>query len=244
MCNSKEKIINVKSVPNQKVIKIPNRQIKNALIFDINTFENALNNLDNGEFKIWCYLYNNKENIDLPLSAIDCQIKLNISRSTYLRNIKTLIEKGYLIQTNRKNYFIFVDNPNKLPIENQMEIKENNKISVGENIIRQLLIKNNINFTREATFGTCLFPNTNYPAKFDFFIEGKYLLEFDGEQHFFASERFWNTIEQVQKTQEHDIYKNQWCKENNIPLIRIPYTKLNTLTIEDLILETTQFRVV
>jgi hypothetical protein len=33
-------------------------------------------------------------------------------------------------------------------------------------------------------------------------------------------------------------------KENNIPLIRIPYTKLSTLTIEDLMLETTQFRVV
>ena len=29
-------------------------------------------------------------------------------------------------------------------------------------------------------------------------------------------------------------YKNQWCKDNDIPIIRIPYTKLKTLNIDDL----------
>ena len=43
------------------------------------------------------------------------------------------------------------------------------------------------------------------------------------------------------KTKELDEYKNQWCKENNIPLIRISYTHLNDLCIEDLLLETTKF---
>ena len=41
--------------------------------------------------------------------------------------------------------------------------------------------------------------------------------------------------------QERDTYKNQWCKENNIPLIRIPYTHLNDLCLEDLLLETSKF---
>ena len=41
--------------------------------------------------------------------------------------------------------------------------------------------------------------------------------------------------------QEHDKLKNEWCKENNIPLIRIPYTHLKDLCIEDLQLETTTF---
>lgn len=41
--------------------------------------------------------------------------------------------------------------------------------------------------------------------------------------------------------QEHDKLKNQWCKENNIPLIRIPYTRYNDLCIEDLLLETSNF---
>ena len=31
------------------------------------------------------------------------------------------------------------------------------------------------------------------------------------------------------------------CKENNIPLIRIPYTHLNKLCLEDLLLETSNF---
>lgn len=43
------------------------------------------------------------------------------------------------------------------------------------------------------------------------------------------------------KVQEHDIFKNNWCKENNIPIIRIPYTHLKDLCIEDLLLETSNF---
>ena len=62
------------------------------------------------------------------------------------------------------------------------------------------------------------------------------------QQHFHISG--WNDEENFARVQAHDEYKNQWCKDNNIPLIRIPYTKLDTLCIEDLMLETTQFRVV
>ena len=75
-------------------------------------------------------------------------------------------------------------------------------------------------------------------------VNNTYLIEFDGSQHFFARRVDWNTEEKFQKTQEHDVYKNQWCKDNNIPLIRIPYTRLDTLCIEDLMLDTTTFRVV
>lgn len=47
------------------------------------------------------------------------------------------------------------------------------------------------------------------------------------------------------KTQKHDEFKNNWRKkENNIPLIRISYTKFNILYIEDLILETIKFRII
>jgi len=39
----------------------------------------------------------------------------------------------------------------------------------------------------------------------------------------------------------YDEIKNQWCKDNNIPLIRIPYWHLQDLTIDDLRPETSQF---
>lgn len=38
-----------------------------------------------------------------------------------------------------------------------------------------------------------------------------------------------------------DEYKTNWCKKNNIPLIRIPYWKLDTLCLDDLLLETSNF---
>ena len=31
-----------------------------------------------------------------------------------------------------------------------------------------------------------------------------------------------------------DNYKNQWCKENNIPLIRIPYTDYDKINAENM----------
>ena len=36
---------------------------------------------------------------------------------------------------------------------------------------------------------------------------------------------------------QNDRIKDEWCKNNHIPLIRIKYTKYNTLCIEDLLLE-------
>lgn len=116
----------------------------------------------------------------------------------------------------------------------------NATVSKGEAAIIALLISNSIPFETQKTFSTCVFSDTQRNAKFDFFIDGKYLIEFDGEQHFFTSNSSaWK--EKTQTTMAHDAYKNKWCKENNIPLIRIPYTRLNNLCIDDLKLETSQF---
>lgn len=109
-------------------------------------------------------------------------------------------------------------------------------LSKGEEKIAKLLRENNIAFEQQKSFPTCRFIDTNALAYFDFWVDNRYLIEFDGSQHFEYSGRGWNTEEKFQVTQEHDMYKNQWCKENNIPLIRIPYTKYNSLTIKDLLL--------
>ena len=105
--------------------------------------------------------------------------------------------------------------------------------SVGEMIIAKLLIDNNISFIREKTFNNCLLP-TGGKAKFDFFVNNQYLIEYDGEQHFHSTGG-WNTSENLNKIQLSDNYKNQWCKDNNILLIRIPYTHLKQLRLEDLL---------
>lgn len=116
------------------------------------------------------------------------------------------------------------------------------KESYGEFKINQILIENNISFEREKTFDTCRFPDTNKLARFDFYINNNYLIEFDGSQHFVTNNYKWNTPEKLQLTQAHDTFKTRWCKENNIPLIRIPYTHIKEIDIKDLLLKSTPFR--
>ena len=103
----------------------------------------------------------------------------------------------------------------------------------------KILNENNINFIREKSFDSCRFPDTNYPAKFDFFVNNKYVIEFDGQQHF--EKNIYNGSWDIKKVHSRDEYKNQWCFDNNIPIIRIPYTQLSKLSLQDLILETSQF---
>lgn len=44
----------------------------------------------------------------------------------------------------------------------------------------------------------------------------------------------WSNIETYDTIHERDLVKNQFCLSNNYILIRIPYDKINTLTLEDL----------
>lgn len=113
--------------------------------------------------------------------------------------------------------------------------------SLGEYTIANILMENNIVFEKQKTFETCR-TKKNFLCFFDFYIPSKnYLIEFDGIQHFKSIKNSWNTEERFKKTQENDKIKNKWCKENNIPLIRIPYTRISKLNIEDLLLETSNF---
>lgn len=118
--------------------------------------------------------------------------------------------------------------------------------SKGENKIKDILNECGISYTTQKTFESCRLAETDRKAMFDFYVENYYCIEYDGNIHFIENVKGngWNTYEAFEKRSNSDKFKNQWCKENNIPLIRIPYTKLDTLCIEDLMLETTQFRVV
>lgn len=113
--------------------------------------------------------------------------------------------------------------------------------SKGELKISQILTQNNIPFEREKQFLNCIYSKKNAKPRFDFYVNNQYLIEYDGRQHFEADNSGWNTLEQLKITQARDNFKNNWCKENNIPLIRIPYTHYDDLCINDLLLETSQY---
>jgi hypothetical protein len=116
--------------------------------------------------------------------------------------------------------------------------------SYGEYVIRQILTKENIKFETNIAFTDCHIYK-QHPLRFDFTIynvQGKlsHIIEFDGQQHFGYSFG-WNTPEQFQSNHSRDLIKNQYCFQNNIPIIRIPYTHLKNLNINDLLLETSSF---
>ena len=112
--------------------------------------------------------------------------------------------------------------------------------SPGQEKIIKILSKYNISYEQEKVFDTCVL-ESGKKARFDFFISNPgYIIEYDGQQHFTYSNKGWNTEEHFIKTKQHDQIKNQWCFDNNIPIIRIPYTQLSKLSLQDLILETRQ----
>lgn len=103
-------------------------------------------------------------------------------------------------------------------------------LSKGENTISEILKEKNIKFQKQYTFQDCLGKRGN-KYRFDFAIfddDNKLLglIEYDGIQHFKNSDydSSWNTEKACQETKERDVYKTQYCKDKNIPLLRIPYT--------------------
>lgn len=116
--------------------------------------------------------------------------------------------------------------------------------SKGEEKIATLLKENNISFIKQKSFEDCIFPSTQAKAFFDFYVITEtisYLIEYDGEQHFLDKERGYYTTERIKDIKERDKIKNNYCKANNIILIRIPYHHYEDLNIADLIPATSKY---
>lgn len=109
------------------------------------------------------------------------------------------------------------------------------KESHGEQKIREILLKNNISFENQKTFSDFCYPDTKGIPRYDFYLpDYNILIEYDGEQHFKVAFN-WDTQEKFNQRQFYDKLKNKYALQNNITLIRIPYTHYNNLCIEDLL---------
>ena len=103
------------------------------------------------------------------------------------------------------------------------------KMSKGETIIYNYLKQNNIEFKKEATFKDCRDKN---PLPFDFYLPNQNIcIEYDGIQHYrpidFGNGTYTDVNDNFIITQKHDKIKNEYCKQNNITLIRISYKDKN-----------------
>lgn len=103
--------------------------------------------------------------------------------------------------------------------------------SKGEEKINKILKENNIFFKTQYTFNDLKKENL---LRFDFaiFKNGKlvYLIEYQGEQHYIPYH--FDTQERFEKRLEYDNAKKEYCKQNHIPLIIIPYTDFDKIDIQ------------
>jgi len=99
-----------------------------------------------------------------------------------------------------------------------------NKRSKYEEYIEQYLKNNNIPFETEYRFKDC---KNHFPLPFDFYIKNyhnkNYCIEFQG-QHHYEIINSWGGEEKYQTIQINDNIKKQYCQNNSIVLICLPYT--------------------
>lgn len=101
--------------------------------------------------------------------------------------------------------------------------------SKGETKIASVLDSLQISFIQQFVFEGC---KDKIPLRFDFYLpDYNACIEYDGIQHYkpieyFGGEEHYNNIKR-----KEDI-KNKFCAENNILLVRIPYTDYDKINSE------------
>lgn len=104
--------------------------------------------------------------------------------------------------------------------------------SKGEDRIAHYLDNKNIKYETQKEFSEC---KNIYPLPFDFYIQQiNTCIEYDGEFHFMPVMRSKSMTkekaqENFEKLKIRDEIKNNYCKNNNIKLIRIPYTEFKNI---------------
>ena len=100
------------------------------------------------------------------------------------------------------------------------------KNSKGEKRISEVLDKINVIYEIQYKFDDCKF---KYKLPFDFYLpQYNICIEYDGGQHFEIVEYFGG-LDGFINTKIRDTIKNDYCKKNNINLIRIPYWEFDNI---------------
>lgn len=105
------------------------------------------------------------------------------------------------------------------------------KFSKGELEILNWLTFNNISYIHQYKFTDC---KNKRPLPFDFYLpEHNTCIEFDGKQHFKIPERSKDKLkneEEFVNIKLRDKIKDEYCNDNNIHLLRIPYNEISNIS--------------
>jgi hypothetical protein len=110
--------------------------------------------------------------------------------------------------------------------------------SKGEKFIRNILTDNNIQYIPQKQFDDCQTISSKgrcTKLRFDFYLpEYNTVVEYDGIQHHEPVEVFGG-LKNLELIQHRDEIKNQYCRDNDIKMIRVSY-KIPFNEISDYIL--------
>lgn len=121
-----------------------------------------------------------------------------------------------------------------------MYFKNDRKISNEAKKVRDILVKEKVNFEIEKTFSN-LKGKKSAPLRYDFAIYDennnlKYLIEYDSNLHFKYTPYIHKSTTNFRAAQERDRRKNSYCLANNILLYRIPYWEIKNIhTLKDIL---------
>lgn len=97
------------------------------------------------------------------------------------------------------------------------------RISVGETLVEEWLVKHCIPYEREKRFIGCI---DVCKLPFDFFLWDRGIaIEFDGILHYEVT----SLNNDLEKQHKHDLIKNAYCEQNDIILLRIPYWEMDNI---------------
>ena len=96
--------------------------------------------------------------------------------------------------------------------------------SKWEIFIKDLLDTLNITFVQQKRFSDCMNLKGSDTLPFDFYLPfHNIIIEYDGEHHF-QPVKGWGGENKFEITLQNDYIKDNYCKNNNITLLRLPYT--------------------
>lgn len=153
------------------------------------------------------------------------------------KNEKSLYE--YTVMTKQKAWFKCLDEKHEdyyRNINNSVTCNfrcPNCQSSKGEIRINEYLKTNNINFKSQYRIRECK-DKRALPFDFAIFLNNELhsIIEYDGMQHSIPvnfSGSLKDMMANFELTQKRDKIKNDYCNENNIKLIRIPYTDYDNI---------------
>lgn len=112
------------------------------------------------------------------------------------------------------------------------------QMSVGERKVAMLLDQGDIYYQQEFMFPD-LKSDRGVPLRFDFAVfeapdddRPKFVIEFQGEQHYKLK---FQSKESFARQQANDKRKRAYCAAKGIPLVEIPWTEYNQMTLDSIL---------